>query len=206
MKEKIAKILIDIEAVKLSVNPPFTWASGIKSPIYCDNRVLLGFPDERDVIIEEFCKVVSKYRPDIIAGTATAGIPHASWIADHLHLPMIYVRNKPKDHGMQNLVEGPYTPGKTVVVIEDLISTGMSSLAVADALKKEGLKVISVLSIFTYQLNKAIKSFFDAGISTESLTNFETLISVAVKEGALSPDSEELVLSWYKNPETWLTK
>jgi len=203
MQKEIAKILLEIKAVKLSVNPPFTWASGIKSPIYCDNRMLMGYPEKRKIVIDAFIEKVKEYNPEIIAGTATAGIPHAAWISEKLGLPMIYIRSKAKDHGRQNKIEGPLEKGKKVLVIEDLISTGGSSVEAAKAVQEAGCEVLGVLAIFTYQLAKSFKVFEEANIKFDTLTNFETLIEIAVEQNYLKENDKKTVLNWYKDPENW---
>jgi len=204
MQNQIAKILLEIKAVKLSIDPPFTWASGIKSPIYCDNRMLMGYPAKRKIVIDAFAEKVKEYNPEIIAGTATAGIPHAAWIAEKLELPMIYIRSKKKNHGRQNQIEGPLEKGKKVLVIEDLISTGGSSVEAAKAVQEAGGEVLGVLAIFTYQLNKSFEVFKEANIKFETLTNFETLINIAVEQNYLDEKDKETVLAWYKDPQNWL--
>jgi orotate phosphoribosyltransferase len=204
MKQEIAKILLEIKAVKLSLDPPFTWASGIKSPIYCDNRKLMGYPEKRNIVRDAFIEKVKDYNPEIIAGTATAGIPHAAWIAEKMNLPMIYIRSSNKGHGLQNKIEGVLEKGKKVLVIEDLISTGGSSIDAANAVSEAGGDVLGVLAIFTYQLAKATERFSEANIKFDTLTNFTTLIDIAIEENYLSEGDKESVLNWYKNPAEWM--
>jgi orotate phosphoribosyltransferase len=205
MQEDIAKILLEIEAVRLSLDPPFTWASGIKSPIYCDNRKLMGYPEKRNIVRDAFIEEVKKYNPEIIAGTATAGIPHAAWIAEKLDLPMIYIRSSSKGHGLQNKIEGVLEKGKKVIVIEDLISTGGSSIEAAQAVQEAGGEVLAVLAIFTYGLSKATERFEEANMKFDTLSDFPTLIDIAIQEKYLSEKDKDVVLSWYKNPQEWRT-
>jgi len=203
MDKEIARILLEIEAVKLSINPTFTWASGIKSPIYCDNRKLMSFPKYRNIVRDAFIEEIKSLNPDIIAGTATAGIPHAAWIADKLNLPMIYVRSSSKDHGLKNQIEGNLRKGQKVILIEDLISTGGSSIDAANAIKDSGGEVLMVVAIFTYLLQKAELNFETSGFKYKTLTNFKTLIDQAVEKNYLSKDKKDIVLNWYKDPENW---
>lgn len=179
--EKIAEILLDIKAVSLSPNEPFTWASGIQSPIYCDNRLILSYPAERRVVEEAMAQAIRDHFPEaeMLMGTATAGIPHAAIAAWLLDLPMGFVRGKAKDHGKQNAIEGKITPGMKVVVIEDLISTGGSSLDVVETLRQAGCEVIGLLSVFTYGMAKARTRFADADVRVVSLSNYDELLSVA---------------------------
>src|SRR5690348_9231181 len=184
-KKAIAEKLLQIKAIKLSIDKPFTWASGWKSPIYCDNRKVLSFPFVRDFIKSELCNVVFEHFPqaEVLAGVATAGIPWGAMAADQLKLPYIYVRPKPKEHGLGNQIEGAYQPGQRVLVIEDLISTGKSSLQVVDVLRAAGVEVVGMVSIFTYGFSKADEAFAAAGVPYRSLTNYQNLISLAVEKG-----------------------
>src|SRR6187551_773209 len=174
----VAEKLLQVNAVKLNPENPFTWASGWKSPIYCDNRKVLSFPFIRDYIKSELCNVVFEKFPDaeMLAGVATAGIAWGAMAADQLKLPYVYVRPKPKEHGLGNQIEGSYTPGQKVLVIEDLISTGKSSLQVCEVLKSAGIQVIGMVSIFNYGFPQATEAFEKAGIPFVSLTNYEVLI------------------------------
>ncbi len=201
----VAEKLLEVQAVKLSPDKPFTWASGWKSPIYCDNRKVLSFPYSRDFIKSEMCSLLFEQFPEaeMLAGVATAGIAWGAMAADQLKLPYIYVRPKPKEHGLGNQIEGFYTAGLKVLVIEDLISTGKSSLQVVDVLKQAGLEVIGMVSIFTYGFDAADKAFKEAGVSYVSLTNYPTLISLAVEKGIVSADTEQLLLQWRKDPANW---
>ena len=204
-EKAVAEKLLQINAVKLNPDEPFTWASGWKSPVYCDNRKALSFPYIRDFIKSEMCNVIFEKFPDadLLAGVATAGIAWGAMAADQLKLPYIYVRSKPKDHGLGNQVEGFFEQGQKVVVIEDLISTGKSSLQVVDVLKQSGLHVIGMVSIFTYGFDVAKKAFDDAGIIYTSLTNYETLVQLAIEKGIVSAKQEMILLNWRSNPAEW---
>ncbi|NCI50051.1 orotate phosphoribosyltransferase [Sediminibacterium roseum] len=204
-EKAVAEKLLQVGAVKLSPKQPFTWASGWKSPIYCDNRKVLSFPFVRDFIKSEMCNVAFEQFPqaEILAGVATAGIPWGAMAADQLKLPYIYVRPKPKEHGLGNQIEGAYQPGQRVLVIEDLISTGKSSLQVVDVLRNAGVEVIGMVSIFTYGFSVAEKAFEAAGVPYRSLTNYAQLISLAVEKGQVSADTEQLLLQWRNDPANW---
>ena len=203
----IAEKLLQIQAIKLSVNPPFTWASGWKSPIYCDNRKSLSFPFVRELIKSELCNVVfTKFADaDMVAGVATAGIPWGAMVADQLKLPFLYVRPKPKEHGMGNQIEGYFEAGKKVVLIEDLVSTGKSSLQAASVLSDTGLLIEGMVSIFNYEFDIASTAFKVAGINLHSLTGYEALISLAIEQKYVSPDDEKTLLNWRSNPAEWGT-
>jgi orotate phosphoribosyltransferase len=200
-----AEKLLQINAVKLSPDKPYTWASGWKSPIYCDNRKVLSHPYIRDYIKSELCNVVFEKHEnaDIIAGVATAGIAWGAMVADQLKLPFIYVRPKPKEHGLGNQIEGEYKTGQKVVVIEDLVSTGKSSLQVVEVLKKEGLEVLGMVSIFNYQFDAGKKAFEDAGVLLNSLTDYSSLLQIAEKRGFIQPSQGEVLLNWRKDPANW---
>ena len=204
-EKAVAEKLLQIQAVKLSVEKPFTWASGWKSPIYCDNRKVLSFPYIREFIKSEMSNLIFEEFADAegLAGVATAGIAWGAMAADQLKLPFIYVRSKPKDHGMGNQIEGYYEPGKKMVVIEDLISTGTSSLQVADVLKQSGLEVLGMVSIFNYGFDRAKAAFGARGIPMRSLTDYPTLISLAVEKGMVSPTQQAALLGWREQPELW---
>lgn len=204
-EKAVAEQLLQVQAIKLNPEEPFTWASGWKSPIYCDNRRVLSFPYVRDFIKSEMCKVIFERFPevDMLAGVATAGIPWGAMAADKLKLPYIYVRPKPKEHGLGNQIEGYFTPGLKVLVIEDLISTGKSSLQVIDVLRKEGVEVAGMLSIFTYGFDVAEKAFADARVPYLSLTNYPTLIELAVEKEIVSAGMQSLLMEWRKNPSEW---
>jgi orotate phosphoribosyltransferase len=201
----VAEKLLQVNAVKLNLKEPFTWASGWKSPIYCDNRRVLSFPFIRDYIKSELCNIVFEKFPeaDLVAGVATAGIAWGAMTADQLKLPYVYVRPKPKEHGLGNQIEGFYTKGQKTVVLEDLVSTGKSSLQVVDVLKEAGLEVVGMVSIFTYGFPVAASSFEKAGIVYYSLTNYPTLISLALDKGIVSADQEDILLKWREDPANW---
>lgn len=195
----VAKILLQEKAVFLRPEDPFTWTSGIKSPVYCDNRLLISTVTARDFIIKAFSKAVSEMRVDVIAGTATAGIPWAAWIAQELKLPLVYVRSSSKDHGRQNAIEGQVNSGEKAVLIEDLISTGKSSIAAAHKLMEAKVSVASVMSIFTYNFTQAQEIFKSENLATHSLTNFEILAKVAYDNKMLNEEALNQVLEWRKS-------
>ena len=204
-KKTIAEKLLQINAIKLSPDKPFTWASGWKSPIYCDNRKSLSFPLVRDLIKTEMCNAISASFPkaNLLAGVATAGIAWGAMAADQLKLPYIYVRPKPKEHGLGNQIEGYYEKGMKVVVIEDLISTGKSSLEVVQVLKNSGLEVDGLVSIFNYEFYEAVEAFKQAKVTYNSLTDYSTLIALAIEKGIVSADEEKTLLEWRENPAKW---
>ena len=206
IEQQVAQNLLAIKAVFLSPNEPFTWASGIKSPIYCDNRLTMSFPNVRRLIAKGLEKKIKKQFPEVevIAGTATAGIPHAAWVAEILDLPMVYIRSKAKDHGKGNQIEGQITPGQKMVVIEDLISTGGSVLEACQAAKREGADVLGVAAIFTYELPKGATNFNTAKLPLVTLTNYTTLIQTALEEGYISEADLALLTAWKHDPENWL--
>jgi orotate phosphoribosyltransferase len=204
-EKAVAEKLLQINAIRLSPDNPFTWASGWKSPIYCDNRRVLSFPYIREFVKSEMCNLVFERFPeaDLLAGVATAGIAWGALAADQLKLPFIYVRPKPKEHGLGNQIEGFFEKGQKTVVIEDLVSTGKSSLQVVDVLKDEGLDVIGMVSIFTYDFSAAAQQFNDYGLEYYSLTNYPTLINLALDKGIVSRDQEEILLKWREDPANW---
>jgi orotate phosphoribosyltransferase len=201
----VAEKLLQVNAVKLSPEQPFTWASGWKSPIYCDNRRVLSFPYVRDFIKSEMCNVIFEKFPEaeMLAGVATAGIAWGAMAADQLKLPYVYVRPKPKEHGMGNQIEGFYEKGQKVLVIEDLISTGKSSLQVVDVLKAAGVEVVGMVSIFTYGFPVATEAFAKASLPYQSLTDYPTLIELAVEKGIVSASLQEILLKWRDDPAGW---
>jgi orotate phosphoribosyltransferase len=201
----VAEKLLQVNAVKLNVQEPFTWASGWKSPIYCDNRRVLSFPYVRDYIKSELCNEVFGKFPEaeLLAGVATAGIAWGAMVADQLKLPYVYVRPKPKEHGLGNQIEGFYEKGQKVVVIEDLISTGKSSLQVVDVLKDAGVEVIGMVSIFTYGFTVAAEAFEKAGLPYYPLTDYPSLIQLAVDKGMVNADQQEILLKWKQDPVNW---
>ena len=203
IEQQVAQNLLAIKAVFLSPNDPFTWASGIKSPIYCDNRLTMSFPKVRRLIAKGLAEKIKKQFPEVevIAGTATAGIPHAAWVAEILDLPMVYIRSKAKDHGKGNQIEGQITPGQKMVVIEDLISTGGSVLEACQAAKREGADVLGVAAIFTYELPKGATNFNTAQLPLVTLTNYTTLVQTALEEGYISEDDLALLTDWKHDPK-----
>jgi orotate phosphoribosyltransferase len=201
----VAEKLLRAGAIRLNVKEPFTWASGWKSPIYCDNRKVLSFPYIRDFIKSEMCNVLFDQFPEaaLLAGVATAGIPWGAMAADQLKLPYIYVRSKPKEHGLGNQIEGYYEKGQPVVVIEDLISTGKSSLQVAEVLKQAGLEVIGMVSIFNYGFQIAGQAFEKAGVPYVSLSDYPTLIRLALEKKLIPAEYEAILLKWREDPANW---
>ncbi|MEP6926758.1 MAG: orotate phosphoribosyltransferase [Ginsengibacter sp.] len=207
-KKAVAEKLLQINAIKLSVDKPFKWASGWESPIYCDNRKILSYPYSRDFIKSELCNLIFQtyVNVEMLAGVATAGIAWGAMAADQLKLPYLYVRPKPKEHGLGNQIEGFYEDGKKVVVIEDLISTGKSSLLVVDVLKSAGLYVEGVVSIFNYGFNEAVEAFKKAEINCQSLTDYDSVISLAIEKKIISEKDQNALLNWRANPANWNAK
>ncbi len=202
MLNEVPQILLDIEAVKLGPNEMFTWASGIKSPIYCDNRQIISYPEKRKIVVKKFCERIRGLgNVDSIAGTATAGIPWAAWIAEELELPMIYVRGSSKGHGLKNAIEGHFSPRQSVVVIEDLISTGKSSIEAVSKLLSAGLEVVEVESIFNYGFEKARVNFSQNGVAYHSLSELEELLQYALNNGLLSDEQVGIIEKWKKETE-----
>ncbi|WP_065377922.1 orotate phosphoribosyltransferase [Gemella sanguinis] len=201
LERKIAKNLLEIEAVALRPNDYFTWTSGIKSPIYCDNRITMSYPKIRREIAAGLSEVIKKNFPEVevVAGTATAGIPHAAWVSEVLDLPMIYVRDSAKKHGKTNQIEGRLLEGQKVVIIEDLISTGLSSLKVAKALEEAGAVVLGVVAIFSYELKKAQDAFEADKVEYYTLTNYNFLIEEAVASNYIKQEDVEKLLEWRNN-------
>ncbi|WP_182199101.1 orotate phosphoribosyltransferase [Paraliobacillus salinarum] len=198
INKQLANDLYQIKAVQIKPDRSFTWTSGIKSPIYCDNRLTLSYPDIRNKIADAFVEAVKQLeeQPDCIAGCATAGIPHAAWLAEKLNLPMTYVRSKPKGHGKGNQIEGKVTSGQKVVVIEDLISTGGSAIEAAEALRKEGVEVLAVIAIFTYGLSHANRSFEAHDLALHTLTNFDTLVHHLLEENKINNEEYQSLIEW----------
>jgi orotate phosphoribosyltransferase len=205
MKHFIAEQLLEINAVALKPADPFTWTSGMRSPIYCDNRLTLSYPAVRREIAAGLKKLILEHFPEaeVIAGTATAGIPHAAWVSELMDLPMCYVRSKAKEHGKGNQIEGKAEKGQKVVVVEDLISTGGSVITAVQALREAGCEVLGAVSIFTYGLEKGRVLLHEANIQTESLTNFAALVEAAINKGYISRDDQESLLAWSKDPSAW---
>jgi orotate phosphoribosyltransferase len=208
MNKDISKGLLSINAVFLRPEQPFTWASGIKSPIYCDNRLILTAPEIRDLVEDEIAQTVEKEYPEceVLMGTSTAGIAHAAIVANILDLPMGYVRSGAKDHGRQNQIEGKLEKGQKVVVIEDLISTGGSVIEVVDVLREAGAEVLGIVSIFTYCMQKGLDRLKEANIKNVSLTDFDTTIQVAAEEGYIKKEDVEKLIKFRNNPsdESWI--
>lgn len=210
MEKEIAKALLGIKAVFLRPDEPFTWASGIKSPIYCDNRLILTAPEARDLVEKSIAEKVKEYYPEaeVLMGTSTAGIAHAAIAAHILGIPMGYVRGSAKDHGRNNRIEGRLEPGQKVVVIEDLISTGGSCIDVVEALREAGAEVLGVISIFTYGMKKGLERLAAANVENHSLSNFDTLVEVAAEEKYIAPEDVERLRLFMSNPsdESWMRK
>lgn len=203
---RIAELLINIGAVKLSVDPPFIWTSGIKSPIYCDNRMLYGHPDARNFVVDALVQRVKVLHisPDVIAGTATAAIGWAALVADRMQLPFVYVRSKPKEHGTQKRIEGDLAPEKHVVLIEDLLSTGGSAISSVEALRDEGKAVVTdVVAIFTYEMEAAWEKAQEHGVELHPLSTFGHLLDVAAKQGRLTKDDVMTAALFAKDPPNW---
>ncbi len=202
---RLAADLLAIEAILLRPETPFTWSSGLKSPVYCDNRLTLAHPPVRRRIAEGFAEVIRAHalRPGVIAGTATAGIPHAAWLAERLDLPMAYVRSKAKGHGRENRIEGRVEKGQRAVLVEDLVSTGGSALGAVEALRTAGAEVAAVVAIFSYGLGEAERRFTEAGVKLRTLTDFEALLAVAEAEERLPANAVETLRAWRRDPEAW---
>lgn len=205
LARELANDLLRIKAIKLQPNEAFIWTSGIKSPIYCDNRKTLSYPEIRNKISEGLIHLVRDLLPETeaIAGVATAGIPQASILADRLHLPLCYVRSKPKDHGLRNLIEGDIKPGSKVTVIEDLISTGKSSLAAVDSLQEQGYEVIGLLSNFSYGIPVAENTIKSYGLKYYALSDYMTLIEVAIENNMINNSEIESLRAWRTRPNDW---
>lgn len=200
-----AEKLLHIKALKLSPDEPFTWASGWKSPVYCDNRKILSYPHVRDYVKSELANTILDNFPEAeaLAGVATAGIPHGALAADLLRLPFVYVRSKPKGHGLTNQIEGVLTQGQKVVVIEDLVSTGMSSLEAVEALRNAGADVIGMCALFTYGFSQATEAFDKAGVKLITLSNYNALIELAGNNGSIQPEALYKLNQWRESPDTW---
>ncbi|MFH1182522.1 MAG: orotate phosphoribosyltransferase [Candidatus Woesearchaeota archaeon] len=205
MEVEVAEILLKNNAVTLRPDKPFTYVSGIISPIYCDNRLLMSNVAERRKIVDFYLEAIKKNNldADVIAGTESAGIPWSAWIAERLNKPMIFVRKKQKDHGKENRIEGVMQKGAKVLVIEDLVSTGGSSLAAVESVREQGGDVVACLAIFSFQMASAEKNFADARCKLVALSNFWTLVRVAAENGYIKKEEQALVLEWSKNPEQW---
>ncbi|WP_138859641.1 orotate phosphoribosyltransferase [Exiguobacterium mexicanum] len=200
---QIAEALLQIEAVTLSPENPYIWSSGMKSPIYCDNRLTLSYPDVRNLIIDALVEAIRPLNADVIAGTATAGIPHATLVADRLGLPLVYVRSSAKGHGKGNQIEGRFEPGARVVVIEDLLSTGSSSIEAAKAIQKAGGEVIKIQAIFSYSLSRLHINLLDSGFTAHALITLLDVLDVAVKKRIISKEEAATLRDWRNDPTGW---
>lgn len=199
LQKEIAKAMLQVGAVELNPTNLFTWASGIKSPIYCDTRLTISDPIIRKQLANGLAQNIKEFFPDteVVAGTATAGIPHAAWVADLLELPMVYVRSKAKEHGRGNQIEGKISAGQKVVVVEDIVSTGGSSITAVEALRAAGCEVVGVVCVYTYNLPRAEQAFDEAGVKYVSLTNFDYLIEAATETGAITEDNIPFLKDWH---------
>ena len=205
LKKAFASKLLKIKAIKLQPNNPFTWASGWKSPFYCDNRKTLSYPDLRNYVKLEIVHAILDHFPEVeaIAGVATGAIPQGALVADALNLPFVYVRSKPKDHGLENLIEGELKPGMKVVVVEDLISTGGSSLKAVEAIRKDGSEVIGMVASYTYGFPVAREAFEQAGVELVTLTDYEHVVAEALETGYIAEEDVELLNEWRRDPANW---
>lgn len=199
----VASVLLETEAVRLNVASPFTFVSGIKSPIYCDNRKVIGYPEGRTAVVEGFVEALAGKEYDVLAGTATAGIPWAAFVADRLNKPMAYIRSAKKEHGAGNQIEGADLKGKKVIVVEDLISTGGSSIKAVEAAREAGAESVEVVAIFSYEFEKAHKAFAEANCPWVTLSNFSNLIGLATEKEYLKTEEAETALKWNKAPSEW---
>lgn len=206
MLDKIAEILLNVNAVMLRTKPPFRWASGILSPIYTDNRILMSYPKERDFIVNSFIKLIkkNKIKFDGFAGTATAGIPWAAWLSQKLRKPMVYVRSETKDHGKENLVEGKIEENKQYIVVEDLVSTGSSSINTINAVREKGAIVEYCIAIFTYELEKSKNNLENSNVKLLTLTNFTSFVKTALNKKYIPKEQLTHIMDWKKNPEGWV--
>lgn len=204
-KKDFARRLLKIKAIKLQPNDPFTWASGWKSPFYCDNRKTLSYPDLRSYVKLELTHTILAQFPqaEAVAGVATGAIPQGALVADALMLPFVYIRNKPKDHGLENLIEGELTPGTKVVVVEDLISTGGSSLKAVEAVRKSGCEVIGMVASYSYGFDVAKEAFKNANVELVTLTDYDHVVAEALETGYITSDDVQLLNEWRKDPANW---
>ena len=204
LSQEIARKLLQINAIKLSPQKPFTWASGLLSPIYCDNRIILSHPGARNFVLQAFISKAKDFGDfDYVGGVATAGIPHGTLLADRLGLPFIYVRSKPKEHGRQNQIEGELADGARVLMVEDLISTGGSSLKAVGAVREAGAEVVGVVAIFGYGFARAAAAFEQAQCKFATLSDYPSLLAAATEEKRISGNEREVLLDWSRDPENW---
>lgn len=203
LAQQVAASLLEIGAVALRPSDPFTWTSGMRSPIYCDNRLTMSYPQTRDIIASGFAAIIRARYPEAeaVAGIATGGIPHAAWVAEKLNLPMLYIRDKAKGHGKGNQIEGRFTPGQKIVLIEDLISTGGSSLKAALAAREAGCQVLAVLAIFSYQFPQAAEAFASEQVPLETLSNYSVLLETASRLGKITSDEADALQGWRSDPQ-----
>ena len=208
LESLVAEKLLKISAIKLQPNNPFVWASGWNSPIYTDNRKTLSYPELRNFIKIELCRVIMENftAPDAVAGVATGAIAQGALVADELGLPYVYVRSTPKDHGLENLIEGTLKPGQKVVVIEDLVSTGGSSLKAVEAIRNAGCEVVGMVAIFTYGFPVAVKRFNDAGVKLITLSNYNSMLEAAIDIDYIKNEDLETLKEWRKDPASWVHK
>ena len=201
---RLAEALLQIKAIRLSPQKPFTWASGLHTPVYCDNRMILAFPEHRQTALQGLLELAESLHPfDAVAGVATAGIPHGMLVADRLDLPFLYVRSKPKSHGRQNLIEGEVPAGSRLLVVEDLISTGGSALQAVQALQKAGHTVVGVIALFQYGLPVSEEQFAAAGIPLHTVTDYPTVVRTAEATGQITSREHTMLADWHKDPQTW---
>ena len=205
LKKEFASRLLKIKAIKLQPNNPFTWASGWKSPFYCDNRKTLSYPGLRNFVKLEICHAIMEYFPEAeaVAGVATGAIAQGALVAEELSLPFVYVRSKPKDHGLENLIEGELKPGMKVVVIEDLISTGLSSLKAVEAIRRDGCDVIGMVASYTYGFPVAEQAFKDANVKLVTLTDYDHVVNQALETGYIQDEDVAVLHKWRKDPAHW---
>lgn len=205
IRNQVARELLRISAVKVQPEAPFTWASGWRSPFYCDNRKTLSYPDVRGLIRDSLCTVISQSFPefDVIAGVATGAIAQGALVADRMGKPFVYVRSAPKDHGLANLIEGDLKPGSRVMIVEDLVSTGMSSLKAVDAVRNAGCEVVGMVASFTYGFPVAEEAFASHGVKLVTLTDYPAMLEAAVTSGYIKSDSLQTLNEWRKNPSEW---
>lgn len=205
---QVSDYLLQIEAVKLNPENPFTWASGLRSPIYCDNRVTLSYPEIRTYIKEQFCGILEKVfnEAEVVAGVATGGIAQGALVAQEFNLPFVYIRSSQKSHGLENKIEGHVNKGQKVVIIEDLVSTGGSSLRAATALRDAGCEVVGMAAIFSYNLDVALKNFDEAKVQLRTLADYESLIRHAIETDYITKDQMQSLLEWRKDPKAWGAK